>query len=215
MLAVFACLIGIFGLLIIAEFLGKYKILKGEYHRKFLHITAGSFIAFWPWLISWDAIKFIGLMMLAVTLANRYIGLFNYRGRVGRASEGDIFLALSIFLLPFTTDIKVFFAVAILEVALADGLAAVGGIKYGKNWTYKILGHKKTIIGSMVFWIASLVILGVGLLPAHTLIPFQEYVLIVLFVPPVLTLAENLCFFGLDNLIIPLLTIAILNSAKF
>jgi dolichol kinase len=214
MLAVFACLTGIFGLLIIAEFLGEYKILNGEYNRKFLHIAAGSFIAFWPWFISWDAIKVVGLMMLAVTLANRYKGVFNYRGRVGRASEGDIFLALSIFLLPFITDVKAFFAVAILEVALADGLAAVAGIKYGKNWGYKILGHRKTIIGSMVFWLASLLILGAGLLPAHELITFEQYILIVLFVPPVLTLAENLSFFGMDNLVIPILTLIILNSVK-
>jgi hypothetical protein len=69
MLAVTACLIGIFALLIIAELLGKHRILKGEYHRKFLHIAAGSFIAFWPWLISWEAIEIIGLVMLAVMVA--------------------------------------------------------------------------------------------------------------------------------------------------
>lgn len=211
MLAVTACLIGIFALLVIAELLGKYRILKGEYHRKFLHIAAGTFIAFWPWLISWRAIEIIGLVMLAVMIANRYISFLNYRGRIGRASYGDICLALAIFLSALLTHNKIFFALAILEVSIADGLAAVAGKTYGKNWDYKVFGHKKTVVGSMVFWIATVCIFGVGLLPAHNFISFQDYYFILLLVPPLFTIIENLSVFGLDNLVLPLLTIALLS----
>jgi dolichol kinase len=214
MLAITACLIGIFGLLVVAELLGKYRVLKGEYHRKFLHIAAGSFIAFWPWLISWRAIEIIGLGMLAVMVANRYLAFLNYRGRIGRASYGDIFLALSVFLAASLTHNKIFFALAILEVALADGLAAVAGISYGKYWSYKVFKHKKTVIGSMVFWIVTVCIFGAGLLPAHDLISFQNYFLMLLLIPPAFTIAENLSVFGLDNLVIPILTIAILRAIQ-
>jgi dolichol kinase len=214
MLAVAACLIGIFALLIIAELLGKHRILKGEYHRKFLHIAAGTFIAFWPWLISWRAIEIIGLVMLAVMVANHYLAFLNYRGRIGRASYGDIFLALAIFLSAYLTHNKIFFAIAILEVAIADGLAAVAGRTYGKGWEYKIFNHKKTVIGSMVFWIATVCIFGAGLLPAHDIINFQSYYIILLLIPPAFTLAENVSVFGLDNLVIPLLTIALLKSVQ-
>jgi phytol kinase len=212
MLSVIACLIGIFGLLVVAELIGKHRILKGEYHRKFLHIAAGSFIAFWPWLISWPAIELISLIMLGVMVANHYLAFLNYRGRIGRASYGDMFLALAIFLSAHLTHNKVFFMIAILEVSVADGLAAVAGITYGKNWAYKIFGYKKTVIGSMVFWIASVCILGAGLLFAHDIITFQNYYLLLLLLPPAFTLAENFSIFGLDNLIIPLLTIAILRA---
>ncbi|HVS79236.1 MAG TPA: hypothetical protein VHD84_03045 [Candidatus Saccharimonadales bacterium] len=215
MLAAIACLIGIFGLLVIAELLGKYKVLKGEYHRKFLHISAGSFIAFWPWLVSWGIIETFGLVALAVMLVNRYWSLLNYRGRIGRATYGDIFLALAISAAAFLTHSNVFFMVAILEVALADGFAAVIGITYGKYWGYRVFGHSKTIIGSMVFWLSSVFILGVGLLPAHGLIPLQNYYLILLLAPPVFTIAENVSLLGLDNLVIPLLTVAILRLAQF
>jgi dolichol kinase len=214
MLAITACLIGIFGLLVIAELLGKYRVLRGEYHRKFLHIAAGSFIAFWPWLISWRVIEIIGLGMLVVMIANHYLAFLNYRGRIGRASYGDIFLALAIFLAASLTHNKIFFALAILEVALADGLAAVAGISYGKYWGYKVFKHKKTVIGSMVFWLATLCIFGAGLLPAHDSITFKNYFLILLLIPPAFTLAENLSVFGLDNLVIPVLTIAILRWAQ-
>jgi len=214
MLAITACLIGIFGLLIIAEVLGKYRILKGEYHRKFLHITAGSFIAFWPWLISWRAIELFGLAMLAVMVANHFLSFLNYRGRVGRATFGDIFLGLAIFLSASFTHNKNFFALAILEVALADGLAAVAGISYGKNWGYKVLHHRKTVIGSMVFWLVTLCVFGAGLLPAHSIISFQDYFILLLILPPVFTLAENFSVFGLDNLVIPLMTIFILRAVQ-
>ncbi|HLB66329.1 MAG TPA: hypothetical protein VJJ78_01905, partial [Candidatus Saccharimonadales bacterium] len=64
MLAVIACLAGIFAILVIEEIFYKRKILQGEYLRKFVHISAGSFIAFWPWLISWRAIQLIGVLMV-------------------------------------------------------------------------------------------------------------------------------------------------------
>lgn len=207
-------MIGLFGLLVIAELLGKHHVLKGEFHRKFLHISAGCFIAFWPWLISWEAIKIIGLLMLAVTLVNRYAKVFNYKNKIGRASEGDILLAASVALLPFLTTNKVFLAIAMLEVALADGLAAIVGGVYGKKWEYKVFGHKKTVIGSMTFWIASLCIFGIGLLGATEVIPINGYIWLIFLAPPALTLTENLCLYGLDNLIIPLITIAILKIAQ-
>jgi dolichol kinase len=214
MLTFAACIIGIFGLLLIAELLGKYNILKGEYHRKFLHISAGSFIAFWPWLVSWQAIEAFGIIALAVMLANHYLGFLNYRGRIGRATYGDIFLALAIFLAARLTHNKTFFMLAILEVALADGLAAVAGRAYEKNWAYKVFQNRKTIIGSMVFWLASVCIFGAGLLPAHSLITYQNYFLVLLLLPPALTLIENVSLLGMDNLLLSLVTIAVLKSIQ-
>jgi phytol kinase len=210
MFAVAICLLGTFLILVIAEVLAARKVLKGEYLRKFVHIAAGSFIAFWPWLISWHWLQMLGLAMLVVTAANHYVSYLSYHDH--RASFGDIFLALAVFLTAILTDNQVFFCLAILEVALADGLAALAGIKYGKNWRYKVLGHPKTVIGSMVFWIVSLIIFGFGLLPAHDAITYHSYFLLLLIMPPVLTVVENISIFGLDNLIIPLVTIAVLRS---
>jgi len=210
MLAVIACLAGIFFLLVIAELLNKYKILKGENHRKFIHIAAGCFIAFWPWFLSWRTIQILGVLLLAGMVANRYLTYFNYHGRIGRVTYGDIFLALAILACSFISHNKIFFAIAILEVALADGLAAVAGMSYGKQWSYKVFGYKKTVIGSMVFWIATAEILTAGLLAANDIFTFQDYYFLLLFMPPLLTLIENLAVFGIDNLLIPVLTIMIL-----
>lgn len=210
MFTVIVCLAGLAILLLTADLLAKYKYLKGEYHRKFFHITAGSFIAFWPWLISWRSIQVISVAMLAVMIAGRFRNLLKYNGYVHRVTYGDIFLALAIFIGSFITHNKIFFAVAILEVALADGLAAVAGNSIGNHWEYKMFGYKKTIIGSMIFWIASVEILTAGLLAAHDVFPFQSYYYLLLLLPPLLTAVESLSLFGVDNLIIPILTIVIL-----
>jgi dolichol kinase len=214
MLAVFACLAGIFALLVIAELMGKHHILKGEYHRKFLHISAGTFIAFWPWLISWKAIQTIGILMLLVMIANRYISLFNYHGWIGRATYGDIFLALAILTCSYITHDKIFFALAILEVAIADGLAAVAGIAYGKGWEYKVFGYKKTVIGTMVFWVVSALILSTGLLAAHNVFSLHAYYFLILLLPPTLTILENLAIYGIDNVVIPIALIVILRLVQ-
>lgn len=214
MLVAIACLFGIAVLLLTSELLGKYKILKGEYHRKFVHISAGTFIAFWPWLISWQAIQVIGLIMLVFMITNRYFGFLNYHGKVGRASYGDILLALAVTLCAFITTDKIFFMLAILQVSLADGIAAIAGTGFGKGWGYKVLGSKKTVIGSMVFWLVSVCVFGAGLLPAHDIISLRAYYFILLLLPPLFTLMENVSVYGLDNILIPLLVVIILRAVQ-
>lgn len=210
MLMIIVCLIGLLILLAVTEFLGEKKILKGERLRKFLHITAGSFIAFWPWMISWRTIQVLAVLMLAVMLGGRYLGILKYHGRIRRVTYGDIFLAIAILIGSFIAGHKVFFTLAILEVALADGFAAIVGLSYGKEWGYKVFGYAKTVVGTMVFWIISVAILTAGLLSVHDLFSFTDYYYLLLLLPPLLTLLENLAVFGVDNLIVPLVTIAAL-----
>lgn len=201
-------------ILLLAEALWRRKILRGEYQRKFVHVFAVSFIAFWPWLISWTAIRWLGIAMVGVMIFNRYFKVLNFLGGVERISYGDILLALAITACAFLTDQKIFFAIAILEVALADGLAAAIGIKYGKRWHYRILGQTKTVTGSMAVWIISLCVVGAGGLFAHDLIPFAGYAALTIGLPPVLTVAENFAIRGLDNFVIPLLVLGALDLVQ-
>ena len=214
MLKLIICLGGILLILLIAELLGERKLLKGEYLRKFVHIASGSFIAFWPWLLSWRTIQALSLLMLLVMVTNKYIGFFNYHGKVRRPTYGDYFFALAIFISAIISHNKIFFALAILEVALADGLAAVAGIGFGKRWEYKVLGNKKTVIGSMAFWIASASILTAGLLAAHDVFSFRDYYYLLLLLPPGLTILENLAPYGVDNLVIPIFLIIVLRLVQ-
>ncbi|TAN30462.1 hypothetical protein EPN29_14300 [bacterium] len=213
MLALIICLAGILAILLVDEYLGHKKILRAEYKRKFVHIVAGAFIAFWPWLVSWRQIQLLGLAMLAVVILNRRLGIFNFMAETARIGFGDVFLALAVTLSAALTSDRVFFMLAILTMALADGLAAVIGKHYGSHWKYKVFGQKKTLVGTMTFWLVALLIFGFSMpLVAGDITP-QKYILLLVVLPPVLTITENLAAFGLDNLAIPLLTLLALKIA--
>jgi phytol kinase len=215
MLAVILCLTTLVALVLIAEILWEQRKLKGEYLRKLIHISGGTFIAFWPWFMSWGAIQVLGVLALLGFLINRELKLFNFLGRLKRISSGEIFFSLAIIICATLTTSKVFFAVSILMVALADGLAAVMGTAYGLHrWKYTIYGHTKTLIGSMTFWIVAILILGAGLLFAHDSISFNNYILIIFALPPVLTTVENFSVYGLDNLVLPVVTLVILQVVQ-
>ena len=216
MLAIISCLVGVFGLLVIAESLWQTKILKGENQRKFTHISVGTFAAFWPWLISWRSIQLIAVAMTVAVLINRHYQRLHLRGiaKNSRETYGDVLLAPAILMCTLLTTNKMFFTLAILTMALADGLAAVVGINYGRHWHYKVFHQLKTVVGSMTFWFVSTCILGAGLLYAHDVISFNHYVILVLVLPPVLTIVENVVGLGLDNIFVPLAVIIALQIAQ-
>lgn len=209
------CLVGVFGLLQVGEALWRAKILRGENLRKFIHMSVGSFIAIWPWLISWRAIQIVGVAMLAVVLINRYFRFFHFSSGIGREEYGDIFLASAIVICALLTDVKSFFAIAILQVSIADGVAAMVGKRVSRRWKYKVYHQTKTVLGSMAFWLASFFIIAAGVpLGAHNFINFQDYVILLLALPPVLTVVENVSGLGLDNLSVPLVTLLALHLAQ-
>jgi dolichol kinase len=213
MLAIVLCLIGVFILLIATEELFSKKYLRGEYLRKFLHITVGSFVAFWPWFISWQAIRIVGVAMLAGVLINHHLRIIKFN-HISRKTYGDILLAVVIVAAALLTTSKIFFALAILHLSLADGFAAVVGEKYGKSWRYKIFNQTKSVLGSMTFWFVSLCILGTGALFAHEIINFKNYILLLLLLPPTLTYLENISPFGTDNIVVPIVALYGLHLAQ-
>jgi len=214
MLKVILSLLAVAAVLLVNEYLWRRKILHGELKRKFVHIVVTSFVAFWPWLMSWKAIQLLGIAMVLILLLNRQFKALHYLGNIRQRTYGEIFLALAVTTTALLTDNKVFFAIAILHVALADGFAAIIGTKFGGNWKYKIFNQTKTLIGTMTFWIISLCILGGGLLFVSGVIPFSHYQVLLILLPPILTAIENIAVFGLDNLAIPVAVVIALQKAS-
>lgn len=212
MLTVLASLVGIFGILMIAELLWRYDILKGEYQRKFVHISVTAFVASWPWLMSWQAIQIISMSMLAVLLANHFLKTLHFSAELRDKSYGGLSLAMAFFSGAVLSPSKTVFTIAILHVALADGLAAVIGHRYGANWRYYVFGQLKTVVGTMTFWFVSFCILVPGLLFSYQTITFSEYAVLLLLLPPVLAALENLAIRGLDNLAVPLALILVMRA---
>jgi dolichol kinase len=210
MFAVIFSLLGVFIILVVNEILWRKKIFHGELKRKFVHILATIFIAFWPWFLSWKTVQFLGIAMAVVLLLNRQLRILHYLGNIRQKTYGEVFLALAVTVCALITDEKAFFTIAMLQVALADGLAAIIGSKFGGNWRYQVFHQTKSVVGSMTFWVTSLCVLGIGLLSAHDVVEFNDYVFLLILLPPVLMVVENVAAFGLDNLAIPIVAIAIL-----
>lgn len=210
MLALASCLIGVLGILVIAEIAWRSKQLRYENHRKFIHMAVGTFAAFWPWLISWRTIQLLGLAMAVVVIIDREIRVFKISWRINRQTYGDIFFALAISACALLTSNKIFYLIAVLHLALADGMAAIVGQTYGKKWRYKVFGETRSVVGTMTFWLASMFILGIGLL----FIPQPDiytYAVILLALPPVLSTLENISILGLDNIVVSSFVVVALN----
>lgn len=214
MLATFACLAGVFAILVFGELIGQKRLVRGDPLRKILHISIGSFIAFWPWLISWQTIVWIGVAMLAVVLLNHRIKLVDFHSNINRRTYGDVFFALGVIAAALLADERIFFTLAVLVMSFGDSAANIIGQKYGQKWRYQVFGHSKTVIGSMAMWFVSLCVLGVGLLFAHGLVTYSAYTILILATPPILALLENISIMGFDNLVVPVAVLLALNLAK-
>ncbi|HVC36165.1 MAG TPA: hypothetical protein VNE40_01815 [Candidatus Dormibacteraeota bacterium] len=189
----------VFILLCLNEIWWRTKRPKNELSRKFIHLTVGSFVAFWPFFLTWNEIRWLSLIFLIAVAISRYFRLFKAIHSVARPTWGEIFFAAAVGLLTLVTHDRGIYLVAILEMSLADGLAAVIGTQLGKTNRYKVFGHTKSLAGSVTFMAISYIILltysvtgaGLGIVTC----------LVIAFLA---TSIENVAVLGLDNLFVPL-----------
>ena len=195
-------------LLLVAEYLWKVKHYHSELTRKFIHITVGSFVAFWPYLLSWDQIYFLSIASILVVIISRFASIFGSIHSISRRTIGDFLFALAIPLVALITHSGLIFTIAILHLSLADGVAAVVGTRYGKKNRYKVFGQYKSIVGTVAFWLCSLILITVFMLASH-----NSWIWLKLLLLPVLATAmENIGVYGTDNIIVPMLIAAILRA---
>ena len=178
-----------------------------ELSRKTVHILVGCFVAAWPWLLDWWQIQLLGIGFILGVTASQYLGIFRAIHSVQRPTYGELCFGAAVGLAPLITHNKWMFAVAMLHMALADGLAAVVGVAYGRKNQYKVWGHAKSVAGSLTFFCIS-----VALLAAYSMIVGPIGLGHVLAIALVSTLLENIAIYGLDNLFVPLLVAADLQS---
>lgn len=199
-------------ILFISEYLWHKTHLKGEFARKFVHIVAGSYIAFFPLWLSYGWIMVLAVAFVAVNLLNRYSTIFHSIHAIKRKTWGDILFGVGVFLCASLRPEPWLFVTAILHVSLADGLAAVVGSRFGKHH-YKIFDHVKTPIGSFTFFITSMLIVLVIGVAAGELSNFSVPAMLI-FLPITATLLENVSGFGTDNITLPIAVLLISNAFR-
>jgi phytol kinase len=205
----FVLLIGLVGvclLVFLGEYLRRVHLFHAEVTRKFIHITTASFIATWPFFMSWKQIELISLLMFAGILISRYMHLFRAIHGVKRRTWGELFFAMSIGIAAVLSQSDWVFTAAMLIMGVADGFAALVGTLLDKTHRYKVFGHVKSYEGTITFLIMSVIILfataSIGHIP-HTLFGL-------LWLSVLATILENIAVAGTDNLFVPLAIVILL-----
>ena len=203
---------GIAAILVASEIAWNKFRIRDELARKFIHITSGIFIAFLPFWVDYFWIMILAVGFVIANFINRYTNYFHAIHGVKRKSWGDILFGVGVFVVAWFEPSPWLFAASILQVSLADGLAAIAGVTYGKtHGRYYLFGQPKSIIGSAVFLVASFAILSLLFVfdPyfADTITMFP----VALMLPLLLVCVENLSVYGTDNVSLPLVTLGLLS----
>jgi dolichol kinase len=199
----------IFLILIGAEYLSRKKGLHAELSRKLIHVSAGTFAAFWPFFLSWHQIQILSIIFLVGMVLSVRLHLFRSIHDVERTAAGEILAVTIVALLSFITTSEWVFMAAMLHLSLADGFAAIVGVLYGEKNSYKILGEVRSLAGSLAFFFVS-----IGIMVCYAAFSGQTYSSVtVLWLPVAATIVENVAVRGSDNVAIPLLVAFVLTSA--
>jgi hypothetical protein len=127
---------GIAFFLLLGEYLWQKKVLKGEYARKFVHITSATFVATWPIFLSQIEIAIISFLFIIALVITKKTKLFRSLRSIRRATYGEIWYALGIGASAILFSDGSVFAVAVLTMALADGFAAVSNKSTASNYRF-------------------------------------------------------------------------------
>lgn len=203
-------LLAILCLILLAEKMRRDHHLKPEVTRKFVHISVGSFIAFWPFFMPHWMVYLACLAFVTVIVMSRYFGYFRSIHSVERKTWGDLLFPIGIAITMAIAQTDWIFAVAILHMSLADGTAALVGEKWGGKHAYKVFGFKKTILGNLSFGLVSVLIMAClvwGVDAGFSNLGFSALI----WIPLIATFLEAVSVKGSDNLVVPIVLSIMLN----
>jgi len=201
-MSLFITIFIVLAILLLNELWWRSSKAHGEVGRKVVHITVGSYVAFWPFYLSWSDIELISIAFFIVVFISKNLNVFQAIHSVQRPTWGELCFALAVGGVALVTHNKWIYMTALLQMSLADGLAAILGARYGNRVKYSIFGHTKSLVGSLTFLIVSVVLLSIYWLFA----PNIEFSYSFIFIALAATFMENFSVYGLDNLFVPLLT---------
>lgn len=186
-------------ILLVAEFIRLRQKKATEGQRKFVHVLVGCLAAGSPYLLEWWQIQALGAMMLVVVLFAKRFGIFRSIFGVKRHTWGELLFALVFIMVPALTHDPAVFALAVLHMSLADGFAALLGIRYGKRTQYRVFGNVKSVVGTLTFLVISL-----GLITAYSYLAAPLAVHQIVLLALLATSLENVGVRGFDNFLVPL-----------
>ena len=187
-----------------------------EVSRKFVHVAMGLVTLTFPLLFTqiW-AVWFLSLVFVVALLLFRTNRFFHQRfgqilGGVERQTWGEFYFPVAVAIV-FTLSHRhlAWYTISLLVLTLADAAAAVVGAKFGRS-QYRTEDGWKSIEGSMAFFIVALIVtfLAAAFLDQET---WLRAAIIAACVGVLAALVEAISWRGLDNLFLPVATLAMLS----
>jgi phytol kinase len=203
--------LGAIGLvLMVSELLWNKGIMRGEVSRKFVHIIVGAFVASWPVFMPRTEIQLLSFILLLGVLVSKGLKLFDSVHTVPRRTWVEILFPVGVGLAATFAHSDLIFTAAVLHMGVADGLAAIVGTKLLHTKGYKIFGQRKTYIGSLTFFTAAFAITTWYAVYSGIVLTSASWTILI-WLPLAATYFENVSVFGTDNLLVPILVVAVLN----
>ncbi len=193
-------------ILCISELLWRHRNIDTELTRKFVHISAGSFVAFWSFFLSRDEIVLLSAAFVLVVLYSSYTQLFKAVHSVQRPTWGEILFAIAVGVLAFVAHSHWIYSASLLIMSVADGMAAIIGLRFGRTNRYKVFGYTKSVVGTLTFFLITMTILT-----AYAIFVPNIFSTWFIGIAVAATLLENLAVKGFDNILVPLLVAVSLN----
>jgi phytol kinase len=205
-MALLITIVIVLAILVCSELYWRKHKTHDEFSRKFVHITVGSFVAFWPYFLDPNQIRLLSIAFLLGVAISRYVGVFTSIHTVQRPTWGEVWFALVVGILAFSAAHPHIYTAALLIMSLADGLAAVVGTRYGNGTRYTVFGSPKSVVGTVTFLVVSLAILVGYVATTSGSLPYTMVVPVALGA----TILENVGVHGFDNLFVPLFVAGVL-----
>ena len=100
----------VFVLLSFNELWWRRHTLHSELSRKFIHVTVGSFVASWPYFLSWHQIQLLSIAFLIVIAVSKYLRIFQAIHSVQRPTWGEALFAAAVGAVTLITHDKAIYA---------------------------------------------------------------------------------------------------------
>jgi phytol kinase len=201
-------ILGVLAVLLIAEYLARTTRMHAELTRKFVHMLVGSFVAFWPFFLTWRQIELLSLAFFVVILVSVKFTIFKSIHTVPRQAVGEIGFAMVIGLLALISSSEWIFTASMLCLSIGDAMAAIVGLLLGDGNQYKVFGKTKSVAGTTAFLVVTIMVMAVYVMASHD----SANITTLLIIPILATVTENVAINGTDNVIMPVLIALLLGG---
>ena len=202
-----ALYLGVVGVIVlVVQLLFHFKLLVGEHSRKLIHILTAIWMATWRFNLTHLEITYLGLALLSGIFFVKQFKLFNSIFDVDRVTYGEFIFVIGIIVTSLVFPNPWVYALAVVNLGAADGLAALIGKRYGKI-KYNVFGSTKSLVGFMTIMTVTTITGAAFFWLAADYHPQPIFIFThIITSAAVISGLEFVSFKGLDNLTIPLST---------